>query len=181
MAKKIDFSTISEDQITLFIVPAQNYVEIDNEILYYFVNIKKMSCLYIAANRPAQIINRILEKAKVNTANIWYIDCVSGRVATPHRIEKVLFLETPRDLTNMSIAITNYVKTLPQGNRLLFLDSLTTLAIHNDINTVAKFAHFIINHARNWGISMAIISIEEEAEAELINKISILVDRVVKI
>lgn len=181
MAKKIDFASIAEDQITLFIVPAKDYVEVDNELLHYFINVKKMGCIYVAANKPAQLVNKILENAKVNTEKIWYIDCVSGRVSSPHRIEKVIFLETPRDLTNMSIAITNFVKNMPEKSKMLFIDSLTTLTIHNDINTIAKFTHFIINQARNWGVSMALISIEEEAEAELINKISIIVDKVVKL
>ena len=64
------------------------------------------------------------------------------------------------------------VRALPGKDKFLFFDSLNTLLIYNEIQTVIKFIHFLASKMRVWKVKGIIISLEKKADEELINELS---------
>ena len=64
------------------------------------------------------------------------------------------------------------VKSLPTKKKFLFLDSLSTLSIHNSAGSVNQFAHFLTANMREWGVIGVIISLERETERDLIDELA---------
>ena len=66
-------------------------------------------------------------------------------------------------------------------NKTLILDTLSTLMLYNNAETVGKFMHAVTGKLRNWGVKSVILTMEEETDKEIISQISQFVDKVVKI
>lgn len=170
-----------EGEIILFLVSAQKYLHVNLEILKEYVNKQKKYCVYITVNRSYNSLMEIFKKEKISTDRLFIIDAVTPVGTTMKRVENAVFVGSPRGLTNISIAATSAIQSMPKGNRLLFLDTVSTLIIYNNVGTVTKFAHFLITKMREWGAGGAVISLEKETDKGLVNQLSPFCDRVVNI
>ena len=63
----------------------------------------------------------------------------------------------------------------------LFIDSITTMLIHNDPHIFARFIHNILTKMRLYGTGGLIISLEEKTNREVKAEIAQLCDKVIKI
>lgn len=97
------------------------------------------------------------------------------------KARNAVFVGSPKDLTDISIATTMAIKSVPKGYRLLFIDSISTLGLYNDAGTVAKFTHFLINKMRELKCTGVIISLEKETDEKMISQLSQFCDKIVKV
>lgn len=63
---------------------------------------------------------------------------------------------------------------------MLFLDSLSTLLLHNDPLSVGRFANFLINKMREYDIALALLTLESDMNKDIIKQVSSFVDEVNK-
>jgi len=162
-----------DKSLVLVLVDAKRYTEANIQILKYLSINKKLPGIYVTVNKPYLTIKKILENVGINTKTIIFIDAISTHTGTQKKeADGCLFLDTPADLTGMSIIITEAVKGLPTKNKFLFFDSLSTLSIHNSAGSVAKFAHFLTARMREWGVVGVIISMEKETNPKLISQLT---------
>ena len=166
-----------KDFIALVVVSAKNYQKVNIEILKDLVDVKNTPGVYVTLNKPYDIINRVLEKEKIDTRMIIFIDCIS-RVAGSEskKVKNCLYIGSPEKLSDISVAIDQAVNALPGAEKFIFLDSLSTLLIYNREGTVARFIHFIAGKIRALKVKGVIISIEKESDKSLINDLSAFCD-----
>lgn len=165
------------DYIALVVVDAKNYQKVNIEILKELVDVKNTPGVYVTLNKPYNIIQRILEKEKIDSRMIIFIDCISRTAGNqPKKINNCLYIGSPEKLSDISVAIDQAVSALPKGGKFIFLDSLSTLLIYNKEGTVARFFHFIAGKMRALKVKGVIISIEKESDKALINELSTFCD-----
>ena len=177
----IKFSDFKKGEVILLIVSAQKYLSVSMEVLKYYCNNEKNSCVYVSVNRAYSTLMNLIKKNKINTDKLFVIDAITPPSVQTKDVSNAIFIGNPRGLTDISISANSAVKNLPKGDRMLFFDSLSTLLIYNDIGSVTKFAHFLINKMKEWSISGVIISLEKETDAKLSSQLSQFVDKVVEI
>jgi len=54
----------------------------------------------------------------------------------------------------------------------VFFDSLSTLLLYNNVQTVARFIHFLAGKMRVWEVKGVIVSLRKEKDAELIDELT---------
>lgn len=86
-------------------------------------------------------------------------------------------MESPQSLTYIGIAINESVKRL-SGEKVLLLDSLSTLLIYNDANAIAKFSNFLINTMRSLDVDTSILALESDINKDTIKQIESFADEV---
>ncbi len=177
----IKFSEFKKEEVVLLIVSAQKYLEVSMEVLQHYCNEENSSCVYVSVNRPYTNLMNLIKKNKINSEKIFVIDAITPDSARREDVENAVFIGNPKGLTDISISANSAVKNLPEGNRVLFFDSLSTLLIYNDSGSVTKFVHFLINKMKEWKISGIIISLEKETDAKLTSQLSQFVDKVIEI
>jgi hypothetical protein len=91
----------------------------------------------------------------------------------------VLFLESAADLTTISIAIKGSMDKI-QGNKFVFIDSISSMLIHNEPAVFAKFIHGILTKMRISGTSGLLISLDKDAESDVRAEIAQLCDKIVR-
>ncbi len=88
----------------------------------------------------------------------------------------------PQALTNISIALTSAIESLPKDNdKLLILDTLSTLMLYNEAGTVTRFAHVLTEKLRAWGVKSVILTLEEETDKKIIAQLGQFCDKTINI
>ncbi|ODS41409.1 MAG: hypothetical protein A7315_15225 [Candidatus Altiarchaeales archaeon WOR_SM1_79] len=66
---------------------------------------------------------------------------------------------------------------MPEGNRFIFMDALSTLLIYNSAGTTAKFAHFLMTKIKLLGLNGVFMSVEEGLDKQLLSQIEQFCDK----
>ncbi len=164
--------------IVLQIINSERYFSGVTKILK---ELKDKKIVYVTTNKPYKYILSAAKEVGISTKNLFVIDCISKplREKTEANQENCIFLDSPEGLTAISLAISESIKLL-EGDRILLLDSLSTLLIYNDANTVAKFSNFVINKLRTYDVNAIIFALESDIDKDIIKQVEALADEVKK-
>jgi len=180
---ELDLDEIRGEGITMVITKAEDYLDLNTDILGELTK-ESQPGVYVTVNKPYSGIVEILDESGVNTDNILFVDAISKETGRGEEDEEnVLYMDSPEDLTGLSIVIQEAVESMGDTDKFVFLDSLTTLTIYNETDTVSKFGHYLTGKMRSWdGVEGVIVSLaKEEVEDELIDQMSQFCDNVVRL
>ena len=162
-----------------------------NGIILYLINpeeylkgiIKMMkktggNFIYVTATKPCKSIITSLEKNGIDKDRVMFIDCISKSVdekavACPNCI----LLDSPQNLPEIGIAVNVGIKST-EGKATLLLDSISTLLLYNDANTVGRFSNFLINRMKLLNVNSAMLALETDTDKEVIQQIKSVCDEV---
>jgi hypothetical protein len=165
---------LPEDFVILTILPSQHYEEANLHLLRELMRLGNGS--YITVNRPYNNLVRVLDKNKIDTKKLHFIDCITKKVGGPE-ISNCVFVDSPNNLTEIAIALEPLFKE--KRKDFIFLDSLDTLTIYNDVDTIIRFAHFLTSKLRTHCLKGVMISVREKSDKKLISELSQFCDEVV--
>lgn len=174
---------LSQGDITLILANADNYREANIKVLNYLTNEREFLGIHVTVNKPYQSIKQGLEKIGADLSNVFFIDAISHELGADmdEHNENAVFLESPHDLTNLSIVTSEVVESLPQGKKFILFDSLSALTIYHSLEAVTEFSHQLIGKMRNWNTAGILVSLEEEVDEELTAGLSEVCDDVIRI
>jgi archaellum biogenesis ATPase FlaH len=155
---------------TLIITSVEKLQEEVNTTVKSF---KDIPGIYVSLNKTQKSIENILDKEKINTKKLFFIDCV-----TSENVKDDVLHINPRQLDKLSYAINNFIKEI-KGKKFLIIDALSTLLIYNDENKVASFVKEITEYASRNEVEVIAFSPKTKGE-ELLNKIFNFFDNVKK-
>lgn len=166
--------------IILVLAKAENYTRAVLQLIEVSVNIKKEPGVYVTLNKPYATMKKLLEN-KVDLRMLIFIDAFTQPAGgRSEKAEGVLFLSNAEDLTGLSIALDQAVKSIPSKQKFVFFDSLSTLLIYNKSGSVAKFIHFLTCKMRLWEIDGVFISLDEEDD-QVITKLKMYCDNIIRL
>ena len=157
-----------KDYILLITVDAKSYKKTAIDVVK-FLSEQNIPGVYVTLNKPYEIIQRNLADKGVDTRLVIFIDAASRTEAK--KVENCLYIGSPEKLSDLSVAMDQAVKALPEDKFLIF-DSLNTLAIFNKPATMARFVHFLTAKMREWKVKGIIITLEKETEAALLDELT---------
>lgn len=157
-----------KDYIFLITVDAKSYQKTTVDIVK-FLSEQNIPGVYITLNKPYNIIQRILADNGIDTRLIIFIDAASR--TEPNKVGNCLYIGSPEKLSDLSVAMDQAVKALPDEKFLIF-DSLNTLSIFNKPATMARFVHFLTAKMREWKVKGIIITLEKETEPALLDELT---------
>jgi KaiC/GvpD/RAD55 family RecA-like ATPase len=159
-------------------MPTQEYFKSVINILKK--DVKTKNIIYITTNKPYKYLMNLLNEEKINTESILVIDCISNQLSESGDASKrCVFLESPQNISGLSIAISQAIKSLA-GEATVIFDSLSTLLIYNNEEVIGKFSNFIINKMQQTNISSVFFVIESDMDKKVMGVISSFVDEVRK-
>jgi archaellum biogenesis ATPase FlaH len=165
---------LPKNAIILAIIPHQHYQDINLFLLRYWMDIAKSTGAYVSLNRPYKNLIETLNSGKIEHKRLFFVDCVTkNEVDVPN----CYFLKTQQSLTNLSIAISTVLKT--EKPEFVFVDSLNTLALYNEMDAAIKFAHFLVTKLRTNNVDGIILAIQDEKNREIITDLSQICDKII--
>ncbi|QQG40071.1 MAG: hypothetical protein HYS81_01525 [Candidatus Aenigmatarchaeota archaeon] len=137
--------------------------------------------IVISASRPCRNLLDMYEKKGVARSKVFLLDTVcKGMMANPPEADNVVHVEGSTALTEISLATSEAIKMI-EGKKFLFIDSITTMLVHNKPEIFARFIHSTLTKIRISGISGIMISIEEETDKTVRSEIAQLCDKVIRV
>jgi KaiC/GvpD/RAD55 family RecA-like ATPase len=170
----------NDSSTVLLILNVQQYFEGIVKVMELFCNDLALPGIYVTVNKPYGTLQELLRDRSIDTSQLYFIDAVSQTVTQPRLVNRnVTYLPNPQSLTEISLAVDTAAEQLPAGRKFLVLDSLSTLLIYNDTNTVAKFAHFLTMKMRAANTRGILVALRHMMDEELIFDVAQYCDKVI--
>jgi hypothetical protein len=160
-----------KDYIVLVRVNAEIYKKSNIEIIKVLVNEQKNPGIYVTLNKPFDVMKNLLEKNKIDSKMVIFIDAFSEASESRKRVKNCLYIGSPKNLSDISVAMDQAVKSLPTKEKFIFFDSINTLQVFNSPGTVMKFVHFLSTKIREWKVKGVIILIKTSTDEPLTNEL----------
>lgn len=174
---KIAGKIIKEGNIVLLVVPSKKLIEINTQLLKWYITEKNYGVVYVTVNKPFSELIAGFQKEKIDASKIFIIDAVTPR-SHVIRAENAVFISSPKELTNISITTTSTIKKLEIAKVLIF-DSVSKLLVYNDFEEVKDFIHFISNEMKNLRVTFVMTCIKEMTDEKKIAELRAFVDEVI--
>jgi KaiC/GvpD/RAD55 family RecA-like ATPase len=167
------------ERTLLYIIPPEQYMQAVMGIIKEQAN--NASIIYITTNKPYYSLVESFKNNSIDSEKIFFIDCVTQQAQgnKGQDVHNCLFLDSPSHITGLSVAINQAVKDMP-GNKIVLLDSLSTLLIYNDDKVIGQFSHFFVNMMRARNASTILIALESDLGKSVIKTIESMADEVIK-
>jgi len=122
----------------------------------------------------------MLKNNNIKTDNIFFIDCITKSLGgkLPEGPNCVL-IDSPAHLTELGIALHDYFTSSGEKNRFLYIDSISSLLIHNNLDSILKFVHSVTGKMRVFGFNGIMLSLREETDQKLISHLGQFCDKVI--
>src|SRR5512136_893481 len=141
---------------------AEQYFDAIQGMVDLFATKKDLDVVYVTTTVPAQSIINALEVLEISLDHIWFVDCISQiMMSTEKRHAHVIPVESPTMLENIMLKVEFLLRKYPDRNALVVLDSINSLAIHNNTKILSEFLHILVNNLRSQGAYTVIFSMQE--------------------
>ena len=174
-----ELKNLPEDSIVLLETSAENSFETSMASVKLLAD-KNDSGIIISASRPYVNLVNMYQRNDINASKMFILDCVTKDNNGDTKADNVVFLENVSDLTKISLSLSERMKTT-NGKKFVFIDSITSMLIHNKPHVFARFMHSILTRMRVNGTGGLLISLEDKTDREVRAKIAQLCDKVIKI
>jgi KaiC/GvpD/RAD55 family RecA-like ATPase len=171
---------VSDSAAVSLITDISNYFTAMKEVVRYTEE-EGISCVYITSTIPSSVIEEQLTSEGLGADHVFFVDCISYMVGkAPGDSDKVLYIESPTMVETIMLRIQESLKRLGDKPKLVFLDSVNTMALHNDEKVVQEFVHYLINSLRVREIPSVALSIVDQTPEDLEIILKLVCDEVVE-
>lgn len=167
-----------EKPVVLALIDPIRYQDAVHGLLRYFTG-RFPRGIYVTLNKPYSVLSKNFDKAGISAQSLFFVDGITNVPAVQEHATHTC-LGSGVDLSNLCIGISRAVGKFTE-EKFLFLDSLSTLLIYNDSKAVAKFAHLLTEKMRRWNSSGSLLTVEMNAERDVVSQLAPFCDTVVKI
>jgi len=165
-------------------------VSLITDIGNYFVAMKEvvkyaqdegMQCVYITSTIPSSVISDQLASEDIPIDHVHFVDCISFMVGKgPEEDKDVLYIESPTMIETIMLKTQTMIKKLGDQPKVVFLDSVNTLSLHNDEKVIQEFVHYLINALRVRGVPSVTLSIVDQTPEDLEIILRLVCDEVIE-
>lgn len=167
--------------VTLLITEPQEYHEVNIAVIRLLHEEKGLPGVYVTGNKPYQTMVEFFEDEGIDTEDIFFIDAISKEIGGgDEERENVVFMDNPRNLTSLSIAISQAQGNI-SGKKFVFVDSLSDFSLYNNSDVVLEFSHHLTGKMQRWGVAGIIVAVQENVDEEVISHMRRFADRVIEV
>ena len=161
-----------KEYIALATISARAYQKANIGIIKELVGEQNTPGVYVTLSKPFKTVEQTFKKQGIDTRMILFIDAITKTVSKEvEKTENCLYIGSPENLSDISLAMDQAVRSLPSKNKFVFFDSLNVLLMYNEVGTVARFIHFLASKMRVWKVKGIIVSLTKEKDKELIEEL----------
>ncbi|MCW1294084.1 MAG: hypothetical protein OH316_00310 [Candidatus Parvarchaeota archaeon] len=156
--------------------------KLNDNFNYIFNNINSMGFMpiYVTGSVPGDTIESQLSSTGIKKYKI--IDTITSSLyrKIPKPSENIIVLDSPADLTRLSINLENMINL--EKNLFIFIDSITSFSIYNSQNEMLRFIHYIssLTHEKKQKTVFVVMS-DDGLDSAFIDKVRSFVDEEIKL
>ena len=169
---------IPESSVLALDANSDAYFDVIRAITEKIPKYKNLDVIYINSTLPASSIINVMDLLDIKRDNIYFIDCASSVLLTQQvQNGHVIFVESPTMLENLMLKVEFLMRKLDKKKgKLIFIDSINSLAIHNSLGILSEFMHILFNNLRSKGAYTVVLSIKEQSTDEISKALTMVCD-----
>ena len=161
---------------------ADQYFDAIQGLIDRFATKKDLEVVYVTSTIPSQSILNAMEALEIPVEHIWFVDCITQiMMSQAKRHSHSIIVESPTMLENIMLKVEFLLRKNPDRNALVVLDSINSLAIHNNTKILSEFLHILVNNLRARGAYTVIISMQEYETEEIRNMLVLVSDEALEL
>ena len=161
---------------------SDQYFDTIQGMLDRFAVKKQLEVVYVTSTIPSQSIINALEVLEIPMDHIWFIDCISQiMMSQAKRHPHAIIVESPTMLENIMLKVEFLLRKHSDRSALVVLDSINSLAIHNNTKILSEFLHILVNNLRSRGAYTVIFSMQEYETEEIRNMLVLVSDETIEL
>ncbi len=170
-----------EGSVNLITIYPERYTETIPKLLNILIEDEKMFGIYVSLNKPYKSLVEILKKEKVDASKLLIIDMISGTPEKRTDHKRCIYVDSPQNLTDLSITLSEAISALEERKKFVIIDSLSTFTLYNQDDPVIKFVHFLVTKMQVKNIKLILLTSKGDLSTELISTIAQFADNVTTI
>lgn len=161
--------------------PVSSYFDVLRGLVDDFAQGHKVQCVYITSAVPATTIQASLDALEIDSSNIHFIDTISQMIMGQMELgsSKIIYVESPTILENVILKVDFLSRRLKGAPMLVVVDSINSLAIHNDTKMLSEFLHVLISGLSAKEAYPVILCIQEQLRSEVHEMLNLVCDQVI--
>jgi KaiC/GvpD/RAD55 family RecA-like ATPase len=176
-----ELKNLDKNAIVMVSTSSQEYFEVYLFILDLILNRFKAECICVTINRSSTNLLSILENRKIDTQNIYLIDCISKTAGIEKTTERCEYVSHPESLEEINLYVNSYVSSLMKDDRFLFFDSISTLLIYNDPKTILQFINFSVQRIRASNVRGIVMLTKKELDPNFVGQMIQFCDKFIEV
>ena len=158
------------------------YFDVVRGLTDNFAGKKGLICVYITSSVPSSAMLSALKMLEVDTKGIHFIDCISHLVSRDIATsENTIYIDNPTMLESIILKVDFLSRKMKGKPMLVVLDSINSLAIHNDVKMLSEFLQVLLSGLKSKGAYPVIISVAGQAKPELKEVMALVCDQIVPV
>ena len=175
-----EFNNLGEGAIVLIETAASKILEVHLAAVKWLSD-KKYTQIILSTSRPCKNLLNLYQKNNIDTTKIILLCAVCPKKENnKQENSNLIHISSCSSLTEIVILLSKCMESM-KDKKFVFIDSINTLLIHNEPNTLAKFIHSILTKMRTNNVSGLLISLEAETDKEVRAEIAQLCDKIIKV
>jgi len=163
-------------------VDVEAYFDVITTLTDDFIADRDMQVIYTTSTISSSTIIQVLDAFEIDKSNVQFVDAVSYMtMGVDKQREGVTYVESPTMLENLSLKIEYLLKKYPTEENTVVIDSIDSLAIHNDNRILSEFLHILISNLRSHDCYTFIMSVSEQDSEEIDNMLAMVCDDFIEI
>ncbi len=165
---------------SVVLIEPKDYSKVKVGVIGNYIE-KDYAIIYICLNSGAKKISEDFNSESKPVEKIHFIDMVSTSLgATKSKLKNTIYLDSPSDMTECIFSVEKKLRNI-KGNKLLVLDSISTMLVYNDASALEKFVHMLMGKVNSYEASAILFSTDFMERERSTKTIGQFVDQTVKI
>jgi len=161
---------------------AENYFDTIRAILDAFAPKKQLDALYVTSTIPSKSILNALEVLEIPLDHIWFVDCISQiMMSSSEKHPHAIYVESPTMLENIMLKVEYLIRRSQGRGIVVIVDSINSLAIHNNTKILSEFLHIMVNNLRSKKAYTLIFSMEQYETEDIRNMMNLVCDETIAV
>jgi hypothetical protein len=158
------------------------YFDVIRGLVDIFAKQKDAYVFYISATIPSNKVMDLLELFEVDISRIYFVDCIAHiMMGATRTTDRILYVESPTMLETIMLKVEFLTRKYRDKTPIVVLDSVNSLAIHNDLKILSEFLHIFVTSLRGKGAYMIILSLKDQSTPEMAAMLNLVSDEVITV
>lgn len=136
-----------------------------------------LETIYVTASIPASTMLNALEALDADTGRLYFVDCLSHMImGNIEPNDRIIFLENPTMLEYIILKVEYLIRRFENRSCLVILDSIDSLAIHNDLKILSEFMQICLGGLKSREVYPVVLCMREQTSREIIEMVKLVCD-----
>ena len=157
-----------------------HYLDVLRGVLDLFASKKEADVIYVTSTISFEAIKRVMEALDIDTSRVYFVDCISHIMmgaSSGQTDDHTTLVESPTMLENVMLKVEYLIRLSEAKNKVVVIDSINSLAIHNNNWILSEFLHILVSGLRVRDVYTIILSVEEHSTPEIDNMVNLVCDQ----